>query len=81
MQPLLPCSLYPPCSAADALSGTDARGYRSKAFLHFHEDAAGIYADVKLDLTTFARERVTSPAEQTALLVRIDQVLAHGNRA
>jgi len=41
---------------------------RSKAFLHFHEDPAGIFADVKLDGTSFTRFRVSTPDEQARLL-------------
>jgi hypothetical protein len=48
---------------------------RSKAFLHFHDDPAGIFADVKLDLVDFTRLAVTTPAQQRALLVRIDACL------
>jgi hypothetical protein len=48
---------------------------RSKAFLHFHEDPAGPYADVKLDGTLFARLRVCSEQEQRAMLAAVDAVL------
>ena len=41
---------------------------RSSAFLHFHEDPRGLFADVKLDGTSFTRLPVSSPAEQDALL-------------
>jgi hypothetical protein len=43
---------------------------RSKAFVHFHEDPTGIYADVRLT-EDFERFRVQTPEEQAALLVRI----------
>jgi len=49
---------------------------KSKAFLHFHDDAAGIFADVKLDLQNYSRIRVNTEAEQTALLKKIDRCLA-----
>jgi hypothetical protein len=49
---------------------------KSKAFLHFHEDPAGIFADVKLDLQDYSRYRVSTVAEQTALLKKIDKCLA-----
>lgn len=39
----------------------------SHAFLHFHEDAGDLYADVKLD-GTFQRLPVTTPAERLAFL-------------
>lgn len=47
----------------------------SKAFLHFHDDAAEIFADVKLDLKTYFRCRVTTTTEQKSLLRRIDKCL------
>jgi uncharacterized protein CbrC (UPF0167 family) len=49
------------------------RGYfslKSKAFLHFHEDAGAFYADVKLD-GAFQRVRVTSRAEQLAFVRQV----------
>ena len=46
--------------------------WKSKAFLHFHEDTAGLFADVKLDGGTFTRHPVTTRKEQLALLARID---------
>ena len=47
-----------------------ARGafYRkSRAVLHFHEDPAGLFADVRLSGDDVTRMRVTDPAEQEAL--------------
>jgi len=41
---------------------------KSKAYLHFHEDPSGIYADVKLSATGFTRVRATTPQEQAHLL-------------
>jgi len=52
--------------------GTFYRG--SRAFLHFHEDPDGVFADVRL-ADDFERARVTTPAEQASLLRRIRQVL------
>ena len=43
---------------------------RSKAFLHFHEDPTGTYADVRLS-DDFERLRVTTRAEQRSLLRRV----------
>lgn len=48
---------------------------KSKGFLHFHEDPAGIFADVKLDSVDFTRYRVTTRKEQQALLARVDRCL------
>jgi hypothetical protein len=48
--------------------GTFYRG--SRAFLHFHEDPAGLFADVRLD-AEFERVRVSSAEERQELLRRI----------
>ncbi len=40
---------------------------KSKAFLHFHEDPAGVHADIRRD-AQFARYRVETPAERAAFL-------------
>jgi hypothetical protein len=48
---------------------------RSRAFLHFHEDPAGIFADVRLG-DDFTRLRSTTRAEQRALLAAVDSFLA-----
>jgi hypothetical protein len=42
----------------------------SRAFLHFHEDVSGVYADVRL-ADEFERCRVQTPDEQRRLLARI----------
>ena len=47
---------------------------RSSAFLHFHEDPAGFFADAKIG-TDFLRMRVSTRAEQKALLAAIDHFL------
>jgi hypothetical protein len=49
---------------------------KGKAFLHFHEDPAGTFADVKLDLEEFTRLRSTTQREQAALVAAIDRCLA-----
>jgi hypothetical protein len=41
---------------------------KSRAFLHFHEQGDDIYADVRLDGDDFDRRRVTTKAEQAALV-------------
>jgi hypothetical protein len=48
---------------------------QSRAFLHFHDDPAGIFADVRL-AEDFVRLRVTSRSEQADLLDRIDACLS-----
>ena len=39
----------------------------SRAFLHFHEDPSGYYADVRID-ADFQRMRVTTKADRKRLL-------------
>ena len=46
--------------------GTFYRG--SSAFLHFHEDPAGLFADVKLGGADFTRLRASSASERKAVL-------------
>lgn len=48
---------------------------RSRAFLHFHEDPAGIFADVRLG-EDFTRMRVTTLRERRALLAAVDTHLS-----
>lgn len=47
----------------------------SQAYLHFHDDPAGVFADVKLDLTTFTRVRVSTAAERADFLGRVARSL------
>ena len=47
---------------------------RGKAWLHFHEDPAGLFADLRQD-GDWLRLRVSEPAEQRALLVAVGQAL------
>ncbi|HZZ36509.1 MAG TPA: hypothetical protein VFE03_12340 [Caulobacteraceae bacterium] len=45
---------------------------KSKAFLHFHEDAAGMFADIRAaDGKDFDRLKVDDPAGAEALLDRV----------
>lgn len=48
---------------------------KSRAFLHFHEDPSGLYADVKLDLATFTRLRVNTQEERAGLLQQVRRAL------
>ena len=52
--------------------GTFYRG--SKAFLHFHEDPAGMFADVRLQ-DDFERLRVSTKTEQAALVRKVRSAL------
>lgn len=45
-------------------------------FLHFHEDPAGIFCDVKLDAKTWSRFRVSTPPEQALWLAALRRCLA-----
>ncbi len=47
---------------------------KSSAFLHFHEDPAGLFADVKLS-GDFVRFRVSTPRERAALLREVGKAL------
>jgi hypothetical protein len=54
---------------------------KSRAFLHFHEDPTGLYADVRLDPQGhFVRTRVSTKAEQEELLRDIRRVGAGERR-
>lgn len=45
---------------------------RSKAFLHFHHDPAGLFADLRLDPEgDFVRMRVSTKAEQARFLAAV----------
>ncbi|MDP2259847.1 MAG: hypothetical protein Q8J89_09050 [Caulobacter sp.] len=44
---------------------------KGKAFLHFHEDPAGLFADVRFVGAEFDRVRVETEAERGALLMRL----------
>jgi len=48
---------------------------KSRAFLHFHDDPKGIFADVRL-AEDFVRLPVTTRAQQSDLLDRIDDCLS-----
>lgn len=47
---------------------------KSKAFLHFHEDLLGIFADLRTGLD-FERLPVNTPLEKQKLLSTIDRIL------
>jgi hypothetical protein len=52
---------------------------RSKAFLHFHADPAGLFADVRLSAGgDFERFRVSTAAERSALLRRVRAAVTAG---
>ncbi|MEM7769901.1 MAG: hypothetical protein AAF327_05255 [Cyanobacteria bacterium P01_A01_bin.37] len=45
---------------------------KSSALLHFHDDPAGIFADLKID-SDWVRYRVNTPQERTMLLTAIEE--------
>jgi hypothetical protein len=47
---------------------------KSAGFLHFHEDPAGLFADLKI-ADRFERFRVSTGTERKALLTRIEKLL------
>jgi hypothetical protein len=47
---------------------------KSDAFLHFHEDPLGVFADLKIS-EKFARYPVNTERERAALLSKIDRAL------
>jgi hypothetical protein len=55
--------------------------FKSSAFLHFHEDPEGLFADVKLAGKDFERLRVSTAKERTELLREVAQVLAAASPA
>lgn len=44
---------------------------KSAAYLHFHDDPAGVFADVKLGGKGFERFPVNTAEEQAAMLARV----------
>jgi len=50
---------------------------KSQAFLHFHEDPAGLFADIRLTPGgSFTRMRVSTKAEQRAFMAAVEKALA-----
>ncbi|HMG35090.1 MAG TPA: hypothetical protein VKM94_14215 [Blastocatellia bacterium] len=47
---------------------------KSQGFLHFHEDPAGLFADLKIG-TRYERFRVTTKAERLKLVAKIHALL------
>ncbi len=50
--------------------------YQGQGFLHFHEDGAEIYADLRLAGPDFERHRCTTESEQKNLLAMVSKALA-----
>ena len=49
---------------------------KSRAFLHFHEDPAGMFADARVQGDDWERLPASSPADWRALIARLDAALA-----
>jgi hypothetical protein len=49
---------------------------RSSAFLHFHEDPTGLFADLKTDGKVFERFAVNSAVEQDTLLEIVQRTIS-----
>jgi hypothetical protein len=49
---------------------------KSNAFLHFHEDPAGIFADLKHDDGTFHRFAVNTAQERASFLAKLRDLAA-----
>jgi hypothetical protein len=74
---------------AELLAAVRARGLKEprpgifyskgKAWLHFHEDKAGLFADIRLGME-WERFRVSDAAEQANLLRLIDRSLTRAAR-
>ena len=72
LEPLL-AELRGVAALCEKKRGTFYRGAR--AFLHFHEDPAGLFADVRLAGDDFTRLRVSTRAEQRALVAALRKAL------
>ena len=49
---------------------------RSKSFLHFHEDASGIFVDIRVNIDDpFTRRPVTTRSQQSELITTIKRAL------
>jgi len=53
---------------------------RGRAFLHFHEDRAGLFADLR-DRSDWRRFPVNCPDERVDLLAVVDRALQEGSTA
>ena len=53
--------------------------WRSRAFLHFHEDGPQTFGDVRLDPAgDFVRFRVTTAREQSSFLTKVRRAVGEG---
>lgn len=50
--------------------------FKSKAFLHFHEDPMGLFADVKIDGARSERMRINTRPEQDWFLEAVKNALS-----
>ncbi len=73
LAPLLACLRALP-GLAERTPGCFYR--KGSAWLHFHEDPEGLFADAKLDGWRFERLPVSTAAQRAHLLARLRQSLA-----
>ena len=52
----------------------------SRAFIHFHEDPRGTFADVRAESGEFERIQAEGPVGLAAVLARVDAALSAGAR-
>ena len=83
LAPLLQQHLRPLCSAAGVREKQPGVFYRAgRAFLHFHTDPAGLFADVRLSPgAAFTRFPLRDAAQQQALVEAVRQALPSAPRA
>jgi len=49
---------------------------KGRAFMHFHEDASGLFADVRLSQREFSRFAVDTPEQRLQLLRTVQQTVS-----
>ena len=59
---------------AERKPGVFYRG--ASAFLHFHEDPAGVFADAKLDGMSFSRFKLNGASDNEELLAKVSASLS-----
>ncbi len=73
LEPLLKCLRALP-GMTERRPGIFYRG--ASAFLHFHDDAAGLFADAKLDGTSFSRFKLNGARDNEELIAKVSATLS-----
>lgn len=73
LEPLLQCLRALP-GLTERKPGIFYRG--ASAFLHFHDDPAGVFADAKLDGTSFSRFKLNGARNNEELLAKVSATLS-----